>query len=96
MDVFPTYPLENHQPTSHYQLYIQIRQKVQFALTLVETEEVDVIRLKTSGDQLERCLEDVQKLLHRSLSVDWMQSVCGMIQTSLDRVRQVQGRLLNE
>lgn len=96
MDDFPDFPFHTHTQPSHQQLYSRIQESCRYTWSLLGEEEIDGVRLKTLGDQLEAALEDVELFSHTSIPDDWVVSLTQFVQQLLVRVRDVQGALLEE
>jgi hypothetical protein len=81
---------------SHHRLYLQIQDACQRSLSLLDTEEVDVTRVKMCRDDLEVLLEDLQMFSQTPVPALWVMQVHNTVKFLLDRVRQMQGVLFNE
>lgn len=96
MSALPPLSEADHFLPSQVQLYTAIRVSYNSALALLAEEEVDVARLKTSGDVLENSLEDLHLLVHSPATAEWLEEVHGLLNSVLQQVRCMQTVLLDE
>jgi hypothetical protein len=98
MDGFPDLPPCDGSGaySGQMQLYSKIRDSCRFAVSLLNEEEIDVIRLKTLGDNLEQALGDLGVFYDTDLPLAWVLALQRFASDVLQHVCTTQSALLDQ
>jgi len=96
MDEFPQFPNNIYCLPSQQVLIDRTRHTCQYVSALLQEEEIDGVRLKALGDQLEAAVDEMDLFSRTNVPQEWVMATVEHIQQLLNRVRQVQNALLEE
>jgi hypothetical protein len=96
MEQFVEPPQGSRVLPSHHAVYANIERSWRYATLLLAEEEINAVRLKVLGDDLERALDDIRNFSSNDVNADWIRALVALVRATIDRVREVESALLEE
>jgi hypothetical protein len=96
MESFPGPPEGIRVLASHNQLYAKIRNSCQYALALLQQEDLDPLQLKVLADDLDRSVADLALFSSANMDHQWLDNMMQFVEGLAVLTRQKEAALLDE